>query len=259
MPTEISVVPPEVIGAIFKHLVPQSLVIPSRDFDALSSVTETCSEWRAIAFQLPNLWDDLSIRLHSWSDRRTIHLAVQSLHRSQKSALSVRIHVKKYLDYGKTEKGISPPTFLFPHFARIWDVNALVLRSGCTITRLSVGCILHWDQLLENSLSLEELNTEGALPRKTMRNISTGDICPALQSLTCAVTVEDINIFLNMLESRARTNETCTFSRIRDVSAQCLDFSLDERQWERIHSLRTHITVTENRQRSQTSWWGSGW
>lgn len=126
------------------------------------------------------------------------------------------------------------------------DLNALILRSGCSITRLSVGCVLHWGQLLENMPLLEELSTEGTLPCETMHEISRGNICPALRLIACAVAIHDFDIFLDMLESRDTTNETCLFNRIEEVSAQCLDFGVDDGQWERIRALGMRITITDD-------------
>ncbi|KAF9460063.1 hypothetical protein BDZ94DRAFT_1324348 [Collybia nuda] len=288
MPSPIASIPPEILGHIFFLVSEETLTVPSHELTTLFHVTQTCSTWRAIVLRHPRLWADLNIHLRSWSDRSTINAASLCLQYSSNVAqpppLSIRIHIKQYLNYWESRTGISTPIFLIPHVTRIhklsiyspllftplvfprltdlevstpgWDAHAdmhipaLLGRSGSTVTRLSVGCVPDWDwfALLENTPRLEVLITEGTLPEGVMRGIALGRIGVALKELRCAVVFRGIDILLEILETRlqdtVKESVKVCLNVITNVSVRCVDFVPDELQWTRIQALGPSVEVT---------------
>ncbi|KAF9460072.1 hypothetical protein BDZ94DRAFT_1266819 [Collybia nuda] len=203
-----------------------------------------------------------------------------SVNDNQSCMLSILLHVNEnHTRDWKPPNNLQTPTFLIPHAHRIrrlsilsplslrslilpqlkdleilvpgfeahpqMDIPTLLQRSGNILTRLSVGYILDCRTLLEYTPYIRKLVIEGTLTEEVMKEIANGRLGAALREIKCTVALYDCDVFLDMIEARAPTsmegNEVGSVRAITKVGIQCVDFSLDARQWARIGSLATGV------------------
>ncbi|KAF8880990.1 hypothetical protein BD779DRAFT_1547225 [Infundibulicybe gibba] len=108
--------PPEIIQTIFLELCPPETISPLR-VDPRLSVTQVCSQWRAIAISMPTLWANIRIPTHLPLPHDQVRAWIS---RSAQSPLSVEF-------YGPSDHHIPPAGVLEVIMSAIWRCASLKL------------------------------------------------------------------------------------------------------------------------------------